>query len=127
MTSGGAVAGSSIAIAATFGRRFLGLMFRRGLPDGGGLLLMPCSSVHMCFMRFPLDIVYLDAGFRVVAVEQGLRPWRLGGLHKGVRMVLELPAGAAARCDLAVGSALTVREAAKAAALPQEEMRMSHG
>lgn len=105
---GGASLGNGIKIAATFGSRFMGLMFRKSLPEGSGLLLMPCSSIHMCFMRMALDIVYIDASLRVTGVEQGLRPWRLGRAAKGTKLVLELPAGTLERCRVSPGMKLTV-------------------
>lgn len=123
MKCGDTLIGNSIELAATFASRFMGLMFRKRLPEGAGLLLMPCSSIHMCFMRMPLDIVYLDGFFRVLAVERGLKPWRTGKIIKGTRQVLELPAGAIDRCGIAAGSTLVV----EAALLPEDEMRGIHG
>lgn len=103
---GSAPVGGHIEVAATFGRRFAGLMFRKSLPEGSGLLLLPCGSIHMCFMRMPLDVVYLDGRLRVLAVEKGLRPWRAGRFVKGAKAVLELPAGTLDRCGAAPGDAL---------------------
>jgi uncharacterized membrane protein (UPF0127 family) len=100
--------GEHIEVAATFGRRFMGLMFRRKLPEGSGLLLLPCGSIHMCFMRMALDIVYTDARFRVLAVEENLKPWRVGKFVKGAKAVLELPVGTVRRCGVAPGTALEI-------------------
>jgi uncharacterized membrane protein (UPF0127 family) len=105
---GGALLGGRIQIASTFGRRFMGLMFRKSLPEGSGLLLTPCGSIHMCFMRMPLDIVYLDAEYRVLAVQKSLRPWRVGAAVKGAKMVLELPAGTLERRGLSPGDTLEI-------------------
>ncbi|MEX2080794.1 MAG: DUF192 domain-containing protein [Dehalococcoidia bacterium] len=76
--------------------RFLGLMFRRELAPGAGLLIRPCGSIHMLFMRFPLDAVFFDKEERVTKVARNVRPWRglaFGG--RGSKAVLELAAGAA--------------------------------
>lgn len=81
-----------IETADTFLARFRGLMGRRELAPGHALLLESCSSVHMFFMKFALDIVYLDRDFRVLYVET-LRPWQIGSLVKGCAHVLELNAG----------------------------------
>lgn len=78
-----------VAVADRFGTRLCGLMFRRALPPGAGLLLVRCSSIHCCFMRFAIDAVYLDRDLRVVGVET-VRPWRLGGHFAHARHVLEL-------------------------------------
>jgi uncharacterized protein len=108
MRCGSAAVGSSIEVAATFGKRFLGLMFRKSLPEGGGMLLLPCGSIHMCFMRMRLDIAYTDGSLRVLAVENSLKPWRVGKYVKGAKAVLELPDGTLERCGIAPGDQLTV-------------------
>jgi len=88
----GAELANRVEVAATFSRRFLGLMGRAGLPPGTGLLLTPCRGVHTWFMRFPIDLVYLDADWRVLHTVQALAPFRLGPCVRGTRHVLELPA-----------------------------------
>jgi uncharacterized protein len=125
---GNSLVGGAISIASTFGSRFMGLMFRKRLPEGSGLLLLPCSSVHMCFMRMALDIVYMDAGLRVLGVQQGLKPWRVGTIIKGVKQVLELPAGTARRCGIVTGIVLKVEQLAQAGGIQiAEEKRDIHG
>lgn len=104
----GASIGCAICVADTFGKRFMGLMFRKTLPEGSGLLLMPCSSIHMCFMRMALDVVYMDSDFLVLGVQAGLKPWKLGAIVKGARIVLELPAGTINRCGIRQGMAMKV-------------------
>lgn len=81
-----------VETADTFLARFRGLMGRRELAPAHALLLEGCSSVHMFFMKFSLDIVYLNRDFRVLYVET-LRPWQVGSLVKGCAHVLELNAG----------------------------------
>lgn len=115
--------GGSIRLASTFFSRFAGLMFRKSLAQGSGLLLMPCSGIHMCFMRMPLDVIYLDASFRVLGTQRGLKPWRLGKAVPGAKLVLELPVGAIDRCGIAEGAILAV-EAPEAASA--EEIRGIH-
>lgn len=85
----------TIKTADTFVKRFLGLMFRKTIDRDTALLITPCGSVHTCFMRFPIDVLYLDKDDRILFRET-VRPWRIGKLMKGVRSVLELQAGAAA-------------------------------
>jgi uncharacterized membrane protein (UPF0127 family) len=82
-----------------------GLLGRRELPSGEGILLKPASSVHMAFMRFPIDAVFLDRDFRVMKVASDLRPWRAAG-SRGAKAVLEIPAGEADRRGLTVGDRL---------------------
>jgi uncharacterized protein len=81
--------------ADTFLTRLRGLLGKRALPQGEGLLLHPASSIHMFFMRFPIDAVFCDRDLRVLDVERGLRPWKTAG-RKGAKIVIELAEGAAA-------------------------------
>jgi uncharacterized membrane protein (UPF0127 family) len=65
-----------VELARTFWSRFVGLQFRRSLPSDQGLFLKPCSSLHSCFMRFPIDVIMLDHENRVLKVRRRLPPWR---------------------------------------------------
>lgn len=82
-------------------------MGRAALPDGHGLLLRRTSSIHMMFMRFPIDAIFLDDAGRVVAVRERLRPW-VGFAAASAAAVLELPAGTAARHGLRMGDQLRI-------------------
>jgi uncharacterized protein len=86
--------------------RMRGLLGRSGLSSGEGLLLRPAASVHTAFMRFTIDVVFLDRDLRVVKVVPELVPWRTAAC-RGSRAVLELPAGEAGRCGLREGVSLT--------------------
>jgi hypothetical protein len=83
-------------LAETFLARFLGLQGRRGLPTGAGLVLAPTSSIHMFFMRFPIDAIFIDEAQRVTRVGRRLRPWTIGPFAPGALCCIELPAGRAA-------------------------------
>jgi len=107
LLSGARVVCASCLLADTVWTRFRGLMGRRELAPGGGLLLRPSGSVHTCFMRFPIDIVFLDGELEVVAVSPSVRPWRARA-KRGARAVLELPAGEAVRVGVFRGDRLTV-------------------
>lgn len=79
--------------ADTFSTRLFGLIPRAGLGEEEGLWLEPCAMIHMCFMRFPIDAVFLGEGGRVLRVIANLKPWRFSPWVPGARGVLELPAG----------------------------------
>ena len=83
-------------------QRMRGLLGRRELPEGEGILLRRAGSVHTFFMRFPIDAVFLDREQTVLRVAGNVPPWRAVA-QRGARAVLELPAGEAARRGLAVG------------------------
>jgi uncharacterized membrane protein (UPF0127 family) len=100
-----AVVCASCTVARDPFTRMRGLLGRRGLAQGEGILLEPAASIHTFFMRFPIDVVFLDREQRVVRVVPNLGPWRTAGVRKA-RTVLELAAGEAARLGVMPGSAL---------------------
>ena len=85
--------------------RLRGLLGRDGLEPGEGLLLRPASAVHTYFMRFPIDVVFLDRALVVVGISDAVDPWQARS-RRGAKSVLELPAGESARRGLAVGDQL---------------------
>jgi hypothetical protein len=88
-----------------------GLLGRRYLPSGEGILLRPAGSIHTFFMRFPIDAVFLDRERRVLRVDESVRPWR-AACARGAHAVLELRAGESARRGIAAGDVLEIGEAA---------------
>jgi uncharacterized protein len=94
-------------LAETALTRMKGLLGRRYLPPGEGILLKPASSVHMAFMRFAIDAVFLDGDMRVVKIAADLKPWRAAAA-RGAKSCLEIAAGEAASRGLTVGDRLTV-------------------
>ena len=91
----GKTAVERLEIADGFWSRLVGLQFRRSLAADSGLLMVPCNSIHTCFVRFPLDIVFLDRNGVVLAVRRNRRPWRLTFGPRKSHAVLELNAGTA--------------------------------
>lgn len=86
------ILGEDVRSATTFGERLQGLMFAKKM-IGDGLLLEPCTSVHNCFVRFPIDVVFLDRDNKVVKVLRNFKPWRFSWIYLSARRALELPAG----------------------------------
>lgn len=97
-------------VADNFVARLRGLLGRRDLPRGEGILITPGSSIHTWFMRFPIDVVFLDGDLRVLGIAADVRPWRLRW-RRGARQVLELPAGEAAARTIRAGDRLGFSEA----------------
>lgn len=89
--------------------RMRGLLGRRNLPEGEGLLLEPAPAIHTAFMRFPIDVVFLDAYMRVIKVVDSLPPWR-SAAARSARAVLELAAGQARHRGVTLGDRLDVQE-----------------
>ena len=93
------------ALADGFFSRIRGLLGRDTLAAGEGLLLTPENSIHTWFMRFPIDVVFLDRELRVLAVRPDVRPWGAAA-RRGAHAALELAAGEAARQGLEEGDEL---------------------
>lgn len=86
-----------------------GLLGRSGLEPGSGMLIDAAPSVLTFFMRFPIDVVFLDRDRTVVRVVHALKPWRVAGARRAVA-ALELPAGTAAEARLEEGDVLVLEE-----------------
>jgi uncharacterized membrane protein (UPF0127 family) len=88
--------------------RMRGLLGRSSLPAGEAIILEPAASIHTFFMRFGIDVLFLDRSGAVVKVVKDLRPWRLASA-KGARSVIEMAAGSTDGLDLQPGDRI-VRE-----------------
>ncbi len=88
----GQPSGIALGMADTFWSRFWGLMGRRALRGGQGLLIRPCASVHTIGMRFAIDIAFLAADGTVLTVACGVQPMRAVRC-RGARQVVELRSG----------------------------------
>jgi len=84
--------GGRLFVAHSFGQRLFGLAGIRCLPAGCALLIPRCDSVHTAWMRFPIDVVFLDADGAPIRVVSALRPWRMATCRSAVAVV-ETPAG----------------------------------
>jgi uncharacterized protein len=85
--------------------RMRGLLGRRTLHGDEGILLQPAPSIHTAFMRFPIDVVFLDRDLHVVKLVETLGPWRMASARRA-RAALEIAAGEAAARGVEVGDRL---------------------
>lgn len=83
-----------VALATTFWQRWRGLQWRRPLAADQGLMLRPARSIHTHWMRFAIDVTWLDRDLRVLAVRRALVPWRIAAGPADSQVVLETLAGA---------------------------------
>lgn len=102
----GTLVASDCGIADNFFTRFKGLMLRKSLDSGSGLLITPCNSIHMFFMNFPIDAVFLDRSNTIVYMAENIKPWRISRVVFNARSVLELPAGTTRLADMQPGDKL---------------------
>jgi uncharacterized membrane protein (UPF0127 family) len=112
-TTRSTIVAERVRVARSLLARARGLMLEDRLEHGSGMLIDPCGSIHMFFMRFPLDVLYVDRSDRVVRVQRGIKPWRVGPLHtSGARYVIELPVGTIETSRTEIGDQLLVGPAA---------------
>jgi uncharacterized membrane protein (UPF0127 family) len=97
--------------------RMVGLLGRSSLAEGEGLLLVPSTSIHTFFMRFPIDVLYLNREDVVVKAVRALRPFRLSACLRGGHSVLELPAGTIEASGTQVGDCLALSSSGTADSL----------
>lgn len=94
----------ALKVADRFWTRFAGLMLRRPPQAQEGLLLTGCASIHTLFMRYRLDLAWLDDRGRVLACVPALKPWRASAGPRGTAHVLELAAGGLDALGIEAGS-----------------------
>jgi uncharacterized membrane protein (UPF0127 family) len=109
--SRGNIACDQAVIANKVLSRMRGLLGRRELAMGDGLLIQPAPSIHTAFMRFPIDVVFIDRNLEVVKVVEEMQAWRTASARRA-RSALELAAGEIARRGIAVGDQLVIVKAA---------------
>lgn len=102
------VLGHQIGVADTTLTRFVGLMGRRSLAPGHGLLIQPSNGVHTLWMRFTIDVLLLDREHRVLSAYGDLRPFRMTAINWKASSALELPAGTIAATNTVPGDLLQV-------------------
>jgi uncharacterized membrane protein (UPF0127 family) len=106
----GVLLGERIRSATESASRREGLLKRTGLEPGEGLWIAPCEAVHCFFMKFTIDVVFIDKKRRVVKLAPGLKPWRVAGSLRA-HSVIELREGTIAATGTAVGDQLEFEEA----------------
>lgn len=109
----GTIIATRVRTAYHFIHRLKGLMFDRTLPVEETLHIKPCRSIHTCFMRFPIDVVYLDHNLEIVHLEMNVKPYRFGKTIKRANSVMEMTAGAIEEKGLFIGQALWIKTNSK--------------
>jgi uncharacterized membrane protein (UPF0127 family) len=101
----GTVLGDAITLANTSETRRTGLLKHNRLDPGTGLWIVPCESVHTFFMKFAIDLVYVDRKHKVRKVRHAVGPWRLSACL-AAHSILELPPGTARQTGTVAGDEL---------------------
>src|SRR5436309_3000919 len=117
-SSRGTLLGEAIEVADTAVRRVKGLLGRECLEDGQGLLFKQCSSLHTLFMRFPIDILFIDKAGKVMRSRSDVKPFKFVAAPWRAHYALELPSGAIHKSGTKVGDRLLFLEEAPPAQPP---------
>jgi uncharacterized protein len=105
----GTALGNGIELADTSAKRRTGLLKHTSLDPGTGLWIVPCESVHTFFMKFAIDLVYIDRQYLVRKVRHAVPAWRLSACLSA-HSVLELPPGAARQTGTVAGDQLEIEK-----------------
>ena len=95
---------SRTTVADTFLSRFMGLMGKSGIPEDEAVVFPRCNSIHTFFMRFPIDVVFVDDGGEVVDVVESMRPWKMLMPRRGARHTIEMQANLSRRLGITKGT-----------------------
>lgn len=98
----------NLFLADSFWSRMKGLMGKKDLAENDGLLLVPCNSVHSMFMRFPIDLLFLDQNFTVIRIIERFKPWKATPIFRDCCQVVELKAGVALKKGVSIEDKLEI-------------------
>lgn len=87
------VIATQVKVAKNFFTRTIGLLSRKSLSKEEGLVIKPCSSIHTFFMKFAIDVLFVNKKGQIIALYENVKPWRILPLHFTSSYVIELPAG----------------------------------
>jgi len=100
-----------VRLVTNFFSRLMGLMGRPGLPENEALLFSSCNSIHTCFMRFAIDVIFVSDKGVVVDVVPAMKPWRFLAPRRGAEHTIEMTAGRAESLGIRVGDQLQCKGA----------------
>lgn len=83
----------NVKVAQNFFTRSFGLLLRKSISDGEGLIIKPCCSIHTFFMKFPIDVLFIERNGKIEALYQNVQPWRILPIHLNSHFVIELASG----------------------------------
>lgn len=104
----GMIIAKEVQRAETFWARFKGLMGTKSLADHSALLIKPCNAIHTCFMKYSIDVIFLDVNNRVLHILHSIPPFRFFSPVAGAKCVIELPSGRCTSTGTRVGDLLKI-------------------
>ncbi|MCB9475300.1 MAG: DUF192 domain-containing protein [Deltaproteobacteria bacterium] len=94
---------SRLEVASTIARRTIGLMFRASMEAGEGLLIPNCRAIHTFGMRFSIDVLFLDASYKIVTIRENVAPGQVVICRQNGVHTLEIPAGSVKAANFSIG------------------------
>ncbi|KNZ70088.1 hypothetical protein Tfer_1229 [Thermincola ferriacetica] len=107
-TSAGMVLANKVKVADKWLTRLIGLLNRKNFFAGEALLIKPCKGVHTCFMRFSIDVLFLDMNNAIIGIYKNLPPFRCTKVFSRAFQVIELPAGTVEKTGTKLGDNITI-------------------
>jgi len=98
----------NLIVADSFLKRFKGLMFTKELSADSSMYICPCGQIHTFFMNYNIDVLYLDKNNIILAMDENVRPGKVGKRVKGAAAVIELPGGKIKESNIKVGQAIKI-------------------
>lgn len=105
-STNGAVLADNVEVASNFKKRFKGLIGASTLNQGEALILFPCNCIHTFFMRFPIDVLFINKESAILYAFENMKPFRFSPIIRTSYMVVELPAGRLSSTGTATGNHL---------------------
>lgn len=99
---------SEVIVADRPFSRLKGLLGRDSLNKGEALIIKPCNSIHTFFMRFPIDVLFIDKGNKVIKAVCGIKPFRISGIYIRACFAIELPSGVILESSTSQGDEITI-------------------
>lgn len=93
-------------LAHSFFKRLKGLMFTKEISPQSSMYIFPCSAIHTYFMNYNIDVLYLDLNNIIIAVDEDLKPGKIGRYIKNAVAVVELPGGKVKETCTKIGQAV---------------------
>lgn len=97
-----------VKVAKNFFTRTFGLIPKNALKSGEGLVIKPCCSIHTFFMKFTIDVIFVNKKNEVIALYENVKPWRILPIHFSSHYVIELSAGEITSKCLKKGDLITI-------------------
>lgn len=97
---------SDLRLAQTFFARLQGLLMSPPLMPGQGLIIEPCSSIHMFGMKFAIDVIFIDNSWQVVGLVENIAPGKVSRIYPSARACIEVPVGTISGTNTQLGDQL---------------------